>query len=329
AIPGGERIPFYWMYLPGNAGRYEGADARGRHALQFYSELWMPYAFPQLTMVDGPDTGMEYPMFIMSALGAEDHEIGHEWWPMMVGTNETWYGFMDEGFNQYMNVLSSAHRRGEPPNLDGRGQAYGRISGNEREAPLMWNANYGGPMYRFQAYQKAPLMLSMLGGIVGDEEVWRAMSEYARTWRFKHPSPWDYMFFMSEALDRDLGWFWYYWLFTTESVDGSIQAVTSAGSTTTVTVRQDGQMPSPVVLEVRFRADGSVSDLMPNAEKVDERTVVVTYPVDVWFAGSRTFEAGLPFDLGTIESITLDPRGRFPDRDASDNVWPRENESRN
>jgi len=325
AIPGAETIPFYWMYLPGDSARYEGADARGRHALQFYSELWMPYAFPQLTMVDGPDTGMEYPMFIMSALGAEDHEIGHEWWPMMVGTNETWYGFMDEGFNQYMNVLSSADRRGEPPDLDGRGQAYGRVSGNEREAPLMWNANYGGPMYGFQAYQKAPLMLSMLGGIVGDEEVWRAMSEYARTWLFKHPSPWDYIFFMSEALDRDLGWFWYYWLFTTESVDGSIQAVTSSGSTTTVTVRQEGQMPSPVVLEVRFRADGPAPESMPNAEKVDERTVVVTYPVDVWFGGSRTFEAELPFDGSTIESITLDPRGRFPDRDTGDNVWPRGN----
>ena len=324
-IPGGETIPFQWMYLPGHAGRYVGADARGRHALQFYSELWMPYSFPQLTMVDGPDTGMEYPMFIGSALGAEDHEIGHQWWPMMVGTNETWYGFMDEGFNQYMNVLSSAHRRGEPPVLDGAGQSYGFVSGNEREAPLMWNANYGGPMYSFQAYSKAPLMLSMLGGIVGDEEVWRAMSEYAHAWRFKHPSPWDYMFFMNRALDRDLGWFWYYWLFTTESVDGSIQNVTSSGSGTTVTVRQDGQMPSPVVLQVRFHADGRTPPPMPNAERVDDRTLVVTYPVDVWFSGSKTFEAELPFDGGAIESITLDPRGRFPDRDPTDNVWPRGN----
>jgi hypothetical protein len=322
AIPGAETIPFYWMYLPGHAAQYEGADLRGRHALQFYSDLWMPYAFPQLTMVDGPDTGMEYPMFIMSALGAEDHEIGHEWWPMMVGTNETWYGFMDEGFNQYMNVLSSADRRGVPPVLDGRGQSYGRISGNEQEAPLMWNANYGGPMYGFQAYSKAPLMLSMLGGIVGDHEVQRAMSEYAHTWRFKHPSPWDYMFFMNAALERDLGWFWYYWLFTTEAVDGSIESVASTGSSTSVRVHQDGQMPSPVVLSVRFRADAGAPPSMPNAERIDDRTLVVTYPVEVWFTGSKTFEAQLPFDGSTIESITLDPWGRFPDRDPSDNVWP-------
>ncbi len=70
---------------------------------------------------------------------------------------------MDEGFNQYMNILSGQDRRGQPANLDGPGQAYGRISGDEREAPLMWDANYGGPMYSFQAYGKAPMMLSMLG----------------------------------------------------------------------------------------------------------------------------------------------------------------------
>ena len=88
----------------------------------------------------------------------------------------------------------------------------------------MWDANYGGPLYGFQAYGKAPLMLSMLGGIVGDTAVWRAMSDYAKAWRFKHPSPWDYAFFMNNALHQDLGWFWYYWLFTTESVDESIRA---------------------------------------------------------------------------------------------------------
>jgi hypothetical protein len=230
---------------------------------------------------------------------------------------------MDEGFNQYMNGLSRADRQGQPPNLDGPGQMYGRISGNETEAPLMWDANYGGPMYSFQAYQKAPLMLSMLGGVVGDTAVWRAMSDYAKTWRFKHPSPWDYAFFMSHALGRDLGWFWYYWLFTTESVDGSIQDVQWKNGRTTVTVRQDGQMPSPVVLQVRFAPTGPVIRPMSNATMADSVTAIVTYPVDVWFPGSRTFVATLEFGARPIEKIVLDPHCRFPDRDPADNVWPR------
>jgi hypothetical protein len=240
----------------------------------------------------------------------------------MLGTNETWYGWMDEGFDQYMNILSRAHRRGEEPDLDGLGQTYGRTSGDEWEPPMMWAANYAGPMYGFQTYAKTPLMLSMLGGIVGDSAVQRAISEYTETWRFKHPSPWDFVFFMDNALGQDFGWLWYYWLWTTESVDGSIESVTMSGSHTTVTVRQDGQMPSPVVLEVQFAPSGPPIASMPNARMIDESTAIVTWPVDIWFSGSRTFKTELDFGPRAIQKITLDPAGRFPDRDPSDNVWP-------
>jgi hypothetical protein len=285
--------------------------------------LWAPYPFPQLTVQDGPDNGMEYPMVINSNQGPADHETGHQWWPMVVSNNETWYGWMDEGFNQYMNILSDADAQKKAPTLNGLGQSYGRISGNEEEAPMMWAANYAGPMYGFQTYSKTPLMLSMLGGIVGDAEVQRAMSEYAKTWAFKHPSPWDYIFFMDKALGRDLQWFWYYWLWTTESVDGSIATVTSNGGKAVVTVRQDGQMPAPVVLKVTLASSGPAVKPMANAKMIDETTAIVTYPVDVWFIGNRTFQATLDFGGRAVESIALDPDGRFPDKDPSDNVWPR------
>jgi hypothetical protein len=212
---------------------------------------------------------------------------------------------------------------GEAPDLDVLGQRYGATSGDEREAPLMWDANYGGPMYSFQAYSKAPLMLSMLGGIVGDTAVWRAMSGYADAWKFKHPSPWDYAYFMNDALGQDLSWFWYYWLFTTESVEGSIQDVATSGSRTTVTVRQDGGMPSPVVLKVDFVPQGPAIQPMPGSV-VEGNSAVVTWPVDVWFDGARTFEAVLDFGPRAIEKITLDPRCRFPDSEPDDNLWPRQ-----
>ena len=311
-IPTRGAIPVHVLYPPANRtnnGNFARVPASAKHALEFYSKLWMPYAWPQLTVTDGPDRGMEYPMFIMSALGAADHEAGHQWWPMMVSNNETWYGFMDEGFNMYMNVLSGADARNQPPNLNGPGQSYGRVSGTEYEAPQMYNANYGGPMYGFQAYNKAPMMLSMLGGIVGDTAVWRAQSEFAHTWRFKHPAPWDYMFSMSRSLNRNLDWFWYYWLFTTESSDGRIANVSDpANGRITVTVRQDGEMPAPVVLKVEF---------------ADQTSQTYTFPVDVWFAGDREYRAVLDIGSRTPAKITYDPDGRFPDRDGTDNVWTR------
>jgi hypothetical protein len=129
------------------------------------------------------------------------------------------------------------------------------------------------------------------------------------------------MFAMNRYLQRDLGWFWYAWLFTTESSDGAIADDVTRGTRTTVTVRQHGEMPAPVVLRVEF-AEGAAPKAMKNAV-IDGRTAVVTWPVDVWFTGQRTFAAELTFGAAKIERITLDPGARFPDRSRADNVWPR------
>jgi Peptidase family M1 domain len=322
-IPGKGAVPVHMLYLPGRAALYANAGSVTRHALEFYSALWFPYQFPQLTLQDGPSAGMEYPMVINSNIGAADHETGHQWWPMVVSNNETWYGWMDEGFNQYMNILSAADNAKTAPNLDRLGQQYGMTSGSESEPPMMWNANFAGPSYSFTTYGKTPLMLSMLGGVVGDSAVQRAHREWGVAWMYRHPSPWDYMFFMNKALGRDLGWFWYAWLFTTERVDGSITGVRTQGSTTIVTVRQDGQMPSPVVLRVRFAPAGPRITAMKEAAMSDSLTAIVTFPVDVWFSGKRTFDAVLRFGKRPIEQVLLDPGCRFPDRDPADNVWPR------
>ncbi|MFI5210922.1 MAG: M1 family peptidase, partial [Gemmatimonadales bacterium] len=244
------------------------------------------------------------------------------WWPMMVGVNETEYGWMDEGFNSYMNIVSGAAFKGVAPVLDSVGQSYGETAGTDDQGPMMWDANYAGPWYGYVTYAKAPMMLSMLGGIVGDSAVQRAMSAYAMTWRFRHPTPWDYMFAMSRGLNRDLGWFWYYWLFTTESVDGSIDSVMAKGKRTVVTVRESGEMPSPVILKVDFAAEGPALKPMTNAV-LEGNSATVTWPVDVWFDGRRTFEAELDFGGRKIERITFDPQARFPDRNPADNVWPR------
>lgn len=321
-IPGRGPIPVNLFYLPERTA-YQKTGAMARHALEFYSALWFPYAFPQFTQVDGPEGGMEYPMLTMSGpnFGVTDHEIGHQWWPMMVGTNETWYGWMDEGFNDYMNIISEADYRKVPLVLDSLGASYGATALNESQAPMMWDNNYGGPFTTYVTYSKAGMMLSMLGALVGDSAVHRAMKSYATAWRFKHPSPWDFTFAMNRELKQNLDWFWYYWLFTTETSDGGITSVTRKAGRTTVTVHQKGEMPAPVVLKVEFAAEGATSR-MKNAV-ISGRTATVTWPVSLWFDGRRSFTADLQFGNARIEKITYDPQLRFPDRDYSDNVWPR------
>jgi hypothetical protein len=83
-------------------------------------------------------------------------------------------------------------------------------------------------------------------------------------------------------------------------------------------------MPSPVVLKVRFAAQGPAIRPMSNSVMVDSLSAIVTYPVDVWFGGARTYQAALDFGARKIEKVTLDPGCRFPDRDMTDNAWPRD-----
>jgi hypothetical protein len=322
-IPGKGPIPIHMVFLPERAHLFERAGSISRHALEYYSKLWKPYPFPQLTMQDGPSAGMEYPMVINSNQGAADHEVAHQWWPMMLGTNETDYAWMDEGLNVYMNRLSGADARGTAPNFNGAGQSYGRFSGSTTEPPMMWPSNHGGNGYGFQAYSKATLMLSMLGGIVGDDEVQRAIREYTEAWAFKHPSPWDFVYSMNNSLDRNLEWFWYYWLWTTESVDGSIEKVTSNGTQMIITIKQAGQMPAPVVLKIEFVPEGPAPKQLTNAKFMDDGSALIEWPVEAWFEGHRTLEAKFDFGERKVSRITLDPNGRFPDQNTKDNVWPR------
>ena len=203
--------------------------------------------------------------------------------------------------------------------LDGLGQSYGRTSGNEAEPPMMWNANYGGPQfYGFTTYSKTPLMLSMLGGIVGDSAVQRAHREWGNGVDVQ-ASVAVGLHVLHEQRAQAATW-------AGSGTTGCSRprasmarsrSVTSSGDRTTRhRAGRTAQMPSPVVLEVKFAASGSGASVpCANARDEGRTTAIVTYPVDVWFAGSRTFDAELDFGGRTIERITLDPGCRFPDRD--------------
>ncbi|HEU6449789.1 MAG TPA: M1 family metallopeptidase [Gemmatimonadaceae bacterium] len=295
------------LYLPEHE-RYAGAAQLGRFALEHHSKLVMPYDFPQATIADGPETGMEYPMIIFSGpgFGVITHELGHEWFPMMVGSNETWYGWQDEGFNEFIDAAATADHEKKPTDWSSEGSSYRRIAGSELEPAMMWPTDFAGPYYSIQAYVKAPLALHALGGVVGDSAVRSAFAGYARAWRYKHPSPWDFFMYMDRALRRDLGWFWNSWWFTTQSFDQGIANVKQANGTLTLTVADHGGMPMPVIARVDF-TDGS------------SRTI--TRPATVWFSGSRSTSLTLPLRGKSIAHVTLDPENRFQDLDRSNNEW--------
>jgi hypothetical protein len=297
------------LYLPQHTGYAANNTAQyGRFALEHHSMFLFPYELSQGTIADGPETGMEYPMIIFngSSLGVTVHEFGHEWFPMTVGSNETRYGWMDEGFNDYIDAYAQADHDHKPVDIASSGAGYRRIAGTEMEAPMMWPSDYAGPNAGMTVYTKAPLALNALGGIVGDSAVHRAFASYALAWRFKHPSPWDFFASMNQSLGRNLDWFWYQWFFTSYPVDQAIESLTQRGGNAVVVVRDKGDMAMPVILRLDFTDGTSTS---------------VTRDADLWFTGTRSISVTLPTRGKTVKSVTLDPDNRFQDLDRTNNVW--------
>ncbi|MGI9090963.1 MAG: M1 family metallopeptidase, partial [Gemmatimonadaceae bacterium] len=143
--------------------------------------------------------------------------------------------------------------------------------------------------------------------VVGDSAVHAAFANYAREWRFKHPSPWDFYMAMNRALGRDLGWFWNQWFFTTHTFDQAVESVTTRAGNAIVTVHDRSDMAMPIILRVQY---------------TNGTTDTVVQAADVWFTGTRTVIMTIPLRGKTIKSITLDPENRFQDLDRSNNTWP-------
>ncbi|MFN2603087.1 MAG: M1 family metallopeptidase, partial [Gemmatimonadaceae bacterium] len=307
-IPGKGAVPVNVLFLPQHTAYHTNNTAAfGRFALEQHSKFLFPYEFSQGTIADGPETGMEYPMIIFSgsSLGVTIHEFGHEWFPMTVGSNETRYGWMDEGFNDYIDEYAEAVHNKTPLTF-GPSASYLRVAGTEMEAPMMWLTDFAGPTRGTATYTKAPLALKALGAVVGDSAVNRAFAQYAVTWKYKHPSPWDFFASMNHSLRKSLNWFWYQWFFTTYTFDQSIESVKIERETAHVVVRDKGDMAMPVVVRALY-ADGS--------------SETITKPADVWFNGTHAVTILIPLRGKTLKAVTVDPEMRFQDRDRSNNEW--------
>jgi hypothetical protein len=309
-IPGKGYIPINVLYLPQHAAYRTNNTAQfGARALEEHSRFLFPYEFSQGTIADGPETGMEYPMIIFngSSLGVTVHEFGHQWFPMTVASNETRYGFMDEGFNEFIDIPAVANITKTPANYQGLGSGYRRVAGSELEAPMMWPTDYAGPYNGIATYSKAPIALHALGAVVGDSAVRKAFASYALQWKWKHPSPWDFFMSMNHSLGKDLGWFWNEWFFTNYTFDQAIESVTTQGANAVIVVKDKGEIVMPVIAKVDF-ADGT--------------SEAFSAPAEVWFAGSRHTSVTVPLRGRTIKAVTLDPENRFQDLDTTNNKWP-------
>jgi peptidase M1-like protein len=297
------------FYRP-KANRWEEANRMAHEAIKYFSEQWYPYPYPQASTVEGPIEGMEYPMltFVPNSPSREEqqwvlsHEFGHEWFPMVVGSNERLYPWMDEGFNTFIDLAGAAHYfDGTPygdtikvhplhlyPDHAVPGQEQPLISRPIESKDLFWTG-----------YQKPALMLQTLRfEVLGKERFDHAFRAYIKAWAFKHPTPADFFRVMRDASGVDLDYFWRDWIYSTTRLD---QAVDSIGEEK-IFLANRGSMTLPLEMELTY-GDG-----------LTER---VKLPVEMWNLGPRF--AYRIREGKSVKKVVVDPRRALPDVDRSNN----------
>jgi hypothetical protein len=296
------------------AGRWEEANRMGREAIKFFSEQWYRYPYPHATTVEGPIQGMEYPMltFVPNSPSREElqwvlsHEFGHQWFPMIVGSNERLYPWMDEGFNTFIDLAGAAHYFKGTPYGDSievhplhlysdnaiQGQEQPLISRPVEVRNLFWTG-----------YQKPALMLQTLRyEVLGEERFDHAFREYIEAWAYKHPTPADFFRLMRDASGMDLDWFWRDWVYTTARLDQAADSIAGAK----IYLSNRGTMTLPLEMEIEY-GDGS-----------PER---VRLPVEMWNLGPR-FAYRIK-EGRTVRRVVVDPRQALPDVDRGNNQTSR------
>lgn len=308
-------------YRPAAKATWSDGAKESRFSIKEYSEHWFRYPYPQISAVEGPVSGMEYPMLAMEANASTlaelynvvTHEIGHNWFPMIVGSNERRYAWMDEGFNTFVNTFSEENYFSRNDSTNRKGEM-GFILQNDQSStaqPMITAAN----RYRNNnnlgslAYIKPSIMLLTLRNkVLGPEAFDMAFREYIKRWAFKHPTPADFVRTMDNAAGRDLSWFWRGWIFTTSTIDQSIDNVTQrtqgASNIARITLRNLGQMVMPVELTLTLKG-GAIQ--------------TVKLPVEIWYNGDRfTYTATT---TQPIIAATIDADGFTPDVNPANNGW--------
>jgi hypothetical protein len=303
-----------------------GADGYGRGveyvkaSIEHYSKMWFEYPYPMAVNVAANIVGMEYPGIVFcgwkakkgDAWGVIDHEFGHIWFPMIVGSNERKFGWMDEGFNTFINDLSSTEfNNGEykpqPVNMHGIG--VGVIGNPFLENMMLMPDGMAENNIGFNLYLKPSWALHILRDqILGKDRFDFAFRQYIHNWAYKHPMPYDFFRTMENAAGEDLSWFWKSWFLNNWKMDQGIAEVkqVNRGSFTGYTIKVDNleKMPMPIILGIKTKSG---------------KTDIVKVPVDVWMRNT-SWIVRYPTTEEVIE-VVLDPQQVLPDSNVENNKW--------
>ena len=311
-------------YRPSAAVNWHDAADQSRMSIQEYSERWFQYPWPHISAIEGPISGMEYPMIAMENRSDDvydlynviTHEIGHMWFPMIVASNERAYMWQDEGFNTFINTFSEARR------YPAKGDQMARAAEERGQVEQVMRAGVEGPIVTgpdridpqllgISAYVKPSVGLQLLRQeILGAEAFDDAFRTYIRRWAYKHPTPADFFRTMEDVGGRRLDWFWRGWFVENARYDQAVDTVVTRqnGDTQQVIVAFGNRERGVLPIRARFTfSDGST-------ESHD-------YPAEVWSTNSVRYIRRFSVAGKTLAKVEIDPEERIPDIARGNNTW--------
>ena len=323
-------LVFHLLYKAGGrSGVKEWEDIldNAEKVLPFIEKNFGDYSYKQFSFIHGGDGGMEYPMAtLLASPGAWLHEWLHNWYYGMLGTNESEYAWMDEGFTEFATDRTMAFLNNYSgfAHEDNYGSYYSLVKSG-REEPMTTHADHftTNLAYGSAAYSKGCVFLSQLGYIAGEENLKKTLLEYYRLWRFKHPNVNDFLRVAEKVSNMELDWYRDYWISSTKTIDYSIDSLWEEGAKTKVRIKRAGAVPMPIDFQLTFK-DGSKElhyvpmYLMFGQKPVEDASVPrVVYEPWKWTHTSYVIETSKK--LSDIAVGEIDPSQRLADVEQRNN----------
>ncbi len=286
------------------------------------------YPYKTYTFVQGGDGGMEYPMATLiknASIGTAIHEWMHSWYQMILGTNESLYPWMDEGFTDYASTRAMATLRNKPGFwYEGSYRGYIALAKSGYEEPASTHADHYNTNYAYStaSYSKGAIFMEQLGYIVGDSVRDKILLAYYNAWRFKHPNPNDLIRIAEKISGMELDWYKEYWINSTKTIEYTVGDIAVVDGKTAITVKRIGKMPMPIDVLISFK-DGTQEmhniplDLM-YGQKPAENNIPRTVHAE-WRWTHPEYQFTTNRSIKDIRTIEIDPSMRLADINRSNN----------
>jgi hypothetical protein len=321
-IPNGPLFYFVYKKVDSLQDNWENTANAIEKAYPFIAKTFGDYPYKNYSFIQGGDGGMEYPMATLiksASVGTAIHEFMHSWYQGMMGTNESLYAWMDEGFATYAELRTSAWLRGDTGfAFNNSYNSYFRIVKSGKEEALSTHADHFNSNYAYEvgSYSKGSIFLAQLGYIVGEKNLDKILLEYYNEWRFKHPNANDFIRIAEKVSGLELQWYKEYWIYTTKTIDYAIGDINMDGSNASITLKRLGLMPMPVDVLITYK-DGSQEmhyiplDLMFGAKSAEDTIKTIVDKEWKWVDPEYSFS--VTRSVADIKSIEIDPSQRMAD----------------